>query len=357
MKNPFKFGEVIKQENFCNRRDELADLETYVKNCSKVFVYSERRFGKTSLVKLVQSRFEKEYLTTYLDLWKTNSEFAFANLFAKTMTASFADPGQKLAEAAGQILNKLKPVMTLGPDGSPQLSLDAAKRVPEHTIEEVLKVPQQVAEKKKKRVLVILDEIQEILAYESDTVQRHLRAAIQTQPEVAYIFLGSRKHLMEEMTLTESRPLYRAGVHYALPPISENHWIPFIAEKFQSFGDKRIDEEHCRALLTLSDNQPEYTQQLCFELWECTPEKGQVDENLLQTAVDKILKQENDGHASTWRRLKNKEQEVLKNLAADMPLDKDLAKELISEELVDLDSQDHPYIVNRNLKLWVKKNK
>jgi hypothetical protein len=49
MLNPFKFGGVVNKSAFCNRAKELADLNAYIANSAKLFLYSERRFGKTSL--------------------------------------------------------------------------------------------------------------------------------------------------------------------------------------------------------------------------------------------------------------------------------------------------------------------
>jgi hypothetical protein len=53
MINPFQYGNVVVGEAFCNRRAELRDLQRAVENGEKVFVYSERRLGKTSLVRTV----------------------------------------------------------------------------------------------------------------------------------------------------------------------------------------------------------------------------------------------------------------------------------------------------------------
>ncbi|TMP97725.1 MAG: hypothetical protein E6L07_01970 [Verrucomicrobia bacterium] len=50
MRNPFEYGGVVSGEAFCNRQKELADLRRAMENAEKLFVFSERRYGKTSLV-------------------------------------------------------------------------------------------------------------------------------------------------------------------------------------------------------------------------------------------------------------------------------------------------------------------
>ena len=51
MKNPFQYGGVVSGDAFCNRKKEVEDFLRAMENGEKLFVYSERRFGKTSLVR------------------------------------------------------------------------------------------------------------------------------------------------------------------------------------------------------------------------------------------------------------------------------------------------------------------
>ena len=89
---------------------------------------------------------------------------------------------------------------------------------------------------------MIFDEIQRILEYESDAVERQLRSIIQRHEAVSYLFLGSRKHLIQKMFLDRSRPLYRSAGHYPLGPIGARHWVPFISKKFRESGKAIPDD-------------------------------------------------------------------------------------------------------------------
>ncbi len=51
MRNPFEYGGVVSGEAFCNREKETSDLVRAMENGEKLFVFSERRYGKTSLVR------------------------------------------------------------------------------------------------------------------------------------------------------------------------------------------------------------------------------------------------------------------------------------------------------------------
>ena len=50
MKNPFVYGETVRGDNFCNRKQEINELVNYFKNGTNVIIFSPRRYGKTSLI-------------------------------------------------------------------------------------------------------------------------------------------------------------------------------------------------------------------------------------------------------------------------------------------------------------------
>lgn len=117
MSNPFKYGGVVGKGSFCNRKKELSDLSRAMENGDRLFLYSERRLGKTSLVKLALSNLpQKEYLWAYVDLWPTDGEATFATAIAKAITESLAGTADKmLAVAKGFFWNvKAMPIQHCG---------------------------------------------------------------------------------------------------------------------------------------------------------------------------------------------------------------------------------------------------
>src|SRR5215470_3844175 len=69
MRNPFQYGGVVRGSAFCNRTQEIRDLVRAAENAEKLFIYSERRMGKTSLVlHALRSLPHHAYTTAYVDL-------------------------------------------------------------------------------------------------------------------------------------------------------------------------------------------------------------------------------------------------------------------------------------------------
>jgi AAA+ ATPase superfamily predicted ATPase len=216
MKNPFRYGSVVRGDAFCNRKDEVRDLRRAMENAERLFVYSERRLGKTSLVRHTLEKLpKKEFVCVYVDLWPTDAEASFVTTTARAIVEAHATTSQKLLEAARALFTRLVPSVTLDDAGKPKLTLDLSRSGgPELELTEVLEAPAKIAEATGRRVVVVFDECQRLLEYGSDLVERRLRSVIQHHSDVAYIFLGSRKHLIQSMlraTTRSSRSRRRTG--------------------------------------------------------------------------------------------------------------------------------------------------
>src|SRR5690606_28769328 len=105
--------------------------------------------------------------------------------------------------------------------------------------------------------IMVFDEFQQIATYEDDLIERQLRSSIQHHSKVAYLFLGSRKHLLQSMFLEQSRPLYRSAMHYPIGPIAAKHWKPFIATRFRK-AHKQFDDELIEQLCLRTQGHPFY---------------------------------------------------------------------------------------------------
>ncbi len=316
MINPFVYGGVVGRGSFCNRRRELKDLMRAMENGERLFVFSKRRMGKTSLVRLALDNLPKRgYLGAYVDLWATDGPGSFTTTIARSVAQGLGSTTGRLLISAKEFFGHLMPAVTVAPDGSPQVTFaERASRLDGPTIEEILATPARIARERGCRVVIVLDEFQRILEYEDDSVERILRSVIQNQPEVAYIFLGSRKHLLQEMVLDQNRPLYRSGGHYPLGPISAEHWVPFVRKRFTDSGI-RIDDEEIRRVCVLTEGHPFYTQLLCHALWELAFGRKSVEPRLVEKALVILLSREEHVYAALWETLTMNARRVLLALA------------------------------------------
>jgi uncharacterized protein len=318
MKNPFEYGGVVTGHAFCNREAEKTDLLKAIRNDEKLFVFSERRFGKTSLVRNVIAKLpHKDTVSAYVDLWPTDDESSFVTALAKAITSSMTTSVEKLLTTAKELFSSLVPTITLNDEGKPELSFGFSRNVKiDQAIEEVLETADRIANKEKKNVVVVFDEFQQILQYENDLVERKLRSVIQNHRKVAYIFLGSRRHLIQKMFMEKNRPLYRAGGHYPLGPISEKDWTPFIRNHFRT-TERLISDDLIHSIYTRTQGHPFYTQHLCHAVWELCDRKAKVTPKMLDDATQLLLERENYAYTTLWESLAVNQRKFLKGLASE----------------------------------------
>ena len=374
MKNPFQYGGVVSGGAFCNRKTELADLLRAMENHEKLFVFSERRYGKTSLIQYALEKLPpKQYVCAYVDLWPTDGKPTFVTAVARAVTESMSTSSEKLLDTARTLFSRLVPSVTTDEEGKPVVTFGFGKGAgAEPELEEALEAPAKIAAKGKRRVVVVFDEFQQILEYGSDMVERKLRSIIQNHRHVSYIFLGSRKHLIQKMVMDSSRPLYRAGGHYPLGPIAEQHWLPFIRKRFLSAA-KRIDDEQIRSICRLTEGHPFYTQHLCHVLWELCETNAEVKNSLIESAVRILLDRESYAYTTLWESLAGNQKRFLKGLASEPAAIKPFAAEfiqrydlgsasnaqrametLLEKDIIDRDNGSF-VITDRFFKIWIQK--
>lgn len=316
MTNPFSYGGVVGPSSFCNREEDLRVLRRTVDNAGRLFLYAERRMGKTSLVRALLSDLpDEEYVAAYVDLWPTDGPASFAKAMAKATAEASSTTAEKLLENARTFFSSLRPSVTVDESGAPVLTFGAeSPSGAEPEIEEVLAAPAKAAETTGKRVAVVFDEFQQIATYETGRVERQLRSEIQHHEEVAYLFLGSRRHLIQEMFLDSKRPLYRSARHYPLRAIDEADWQPFIRERFERAG-KSIPESVVSKVCQAAEGHPFYVQHLCHVLWERCEEDGTVTAGDVDEAVRVLLDRESYAYTTLWEGLTTNQQRFLLGLA------------------------------------------
>jgi len=178
--------------------------------------------------------------------------------------------------------------------------------------EEVFTLPARLAAVRRRKVIVALDEFQAIGGFNGGSVEHAMRAAIQHQREVGYIFAGSEPTLMERM-LTPKRPFYKAGPVLRLEKIPPDEFAAFIDDRFARTG---INAEAGLgdAIVDLAANLPYDVQRLAHETWDEVRGRAKRRATLddLHAALTRLLAEQQMMFEAVWQRLTLAQRAVLR---------------------------------------------
>lgn len=100
----------------------------------------------------------------------------------------------------------------MSPDPTMDFSVSLGITPKEYAPEQILSLAEIIAQKQGKRIVVCIDEFQQIGEFpNSVTVQKRLRGAWQLQQNVSYCLFGSKKHLMTNMFQNKNMPFFQFG--------------------------------------------------------------------------------------------------------------------------------------------------
>ena len=320
--NPFRYGALALDEAFTDREGELAELNADVLNGQDVVVFAPRRYGKSSLVwRLAQDATAAGVLLAQLDLMTTPTRERFAEKLARAIHEQVASPlfraRERLKVFAGL---RIRPTVIVDPeDGSVSFSFEAeARRVDlDATIEGLLELPGRLGAERGRRVALVLDEFQEISAIGAE-LPRLMRAVFQAQPEVAHVYLGSKRHMMEQIFSDENEPFWRSAKQIELGPIAPGAFRPYIEERFKR-GRRRLDLPTLDGVLALTGGHPYATQELCYFLWQATPAGERASPERLEAALTGVLRSEHAHFSLVWENASAVQRLVLLALAREGP--------------------------------------
>ena len=128
-KNPFTYGDLVSDEAFTDREDELAQLTRDLWNGQNVALIAPRRYGKSSLVKAALSRLVGEgVLVVEVDLMTTPTKERFAAKLAKSVHDDVASSLMKAKEALRFFSGlRVVPTVSFDLDGSVRFSFSASR--------------------------------------------------------------------------------------------------------------------------------------------------------------------------------------------------------------------------------------
>lgn len=286
----FVYGVAVSDYNFIGRERETKRLLDNFKGGINVILMSPRRLGKTSLVKHVCNKLDdKDIITVYLDIFGCKSEYDFYNKLTAEVLKQTASKHELWFEEAKEFLYRLTPKISFSPEPNSDFSISLGITPKTHTPEEVLQMAETIAIKRKKRIVICIDEFQQIGEMaNSKQIQARLRTVWQHQKHVSYCLFGSKHHLMSSIFLHRSMPFFQFGDTISLNKIATENWVEYIVSHFAD-GKRTISRELAEEICKFTENYSAYVQQLAWLVFTLKEEGETVTENDVKQAENDLL--------------------------------------------------------------------
>lgn len=286
----FVYGVAVSDYNFIGRERETKRLLDNFKGGINVILMSPRRLGKTSLVKHVCNKLDdKDIITVYLDIFGCKSEYDFYNKLTAEVLKQTASKSELWFEEAKEFLYRLTPKISFSPEPNSDFSVSLGITPKTHTPEEVLQMAETIAIKRKKRIVICIDEFQQIgEMFNSKQIQARLRTVWQHQKHVSYCLFGSKHHLMSTIFLHRSMPFFQFGDTISLNKIATEDWVEYIVSHFAD-GKRTISHALAEEICKFTENYSAYVQQLAWLVFTLKEEGETVTEDDVKQAENDLL--------------------------------------------------------------------
>jgi len=323
--NPFVYGEVVPAAAFVDRVDELERLVGDLAAAQKVFLISPRRYGKSSLIRRALAAMARRgAITVEVTVSSFSSYVAFLEGYARAIVAAEAKWDRARAWLRDAVRSaraelryaedaeEAKGARAKGAKIDVSFPGVRSDRDVSRLAEEVFALPARLAADRGRAVVVALDEFQAVAGFDGGSVEHALRAAVQHQRQVGYVFAGSEPSLMERM-LGPKRPFYKAGPVMRLDKIPAEEFAAFIDARFARSGF-RPEEGLGAAIVDLAGNLPYDVQRLAHETWDEVRMRARRRATLddLHAALKRLLAEQQTMFEAVWQHLTLAQRGVLR---------------------------------------------
>ena len=177
MDRAFVYGMSVEGDNFTDRLKETKRLKLDFENGINVILISPRRMGKSSIVKKVKSEMNRpDIKVVFMDIYDCRSEYDFYNRFASVVIKETATKTEQILDNIKRFLVRLTPKIAFSPEPMSEISLSLGITPQNYQPEEILQLPEIIAQEQGVHLVVCIDEFQQIGEFSNSlSVQKRLR--------------------------------------------------------------------------------------------------------------------------------------------------------------------------------------
>jgi len=283
----FPTDEPVAPDQMIGRDEDVSRLVSSLATGQSLRILAPRRTGKTTVCDAALQRLRDEgWYTATVDLMQPSGAAGFAQVLTRALLANRPQLKKALAQARdawGRLSDRLRAQATVDLGEGVKIAFEPGGSIrdePDVALAEALELPQRLAEKDGRPVVVFLDELQELAAPAAPfgdpaRLQARMRATFQRARQVGLLFAGSREHAMKQVFQPDA-PLGGYGGSYSLSPIAVHEWEAGIAERFERASVDAVDagQTVVARIVELGNGHPRSTMLVAAEAYTAVREAG-----------------------------------------------------------------------------------
>lgn len=284
--NPFPIKGYISGSYFCDRENEIRILSSNIRNGIDTTLISPRRMGKTGLIFRLFDALEsqRQFHYIYADIFPTRNIADFIKVVSESVLQKYPEK-TKIGKQFFSFIKGLRPLISYDPlTGQPQLQINYQTTQEK---EQTLKGLFTFLEGLNKKIVVAIDEFQQINDYPEKNVEALLRTYTQNLKNIRFIFCGSKKGIMLQIFSNAKRPFYGSTQFMTLDKIDRDKYAVFITEMFKK-SKTSLSADAIEMIMDWTQGYTFYTQSLCNLLYSMGRKK--IDIEMVKYACMEILK-------------------------------------------------------------------
>lgn len=316
-------------DDFTDRAEERATLaQSLVTPRGHVILSGLRRIGKSSVLVAVRDDLQKAgHPVVYVDLWSASTLEDMTTRLASEATKAL---GKRWTDTAMTFAKRLKFKLEISETAGglllpmPAVELrEAPKADQRQRLVDAFDALEALAADKKAHLGVMIDEFQEIerlgAAAKGEpgvSAMRQIRAAIQHHTHVTYIFAGSDRRIIEQLTEEQSGALYNLGRRIELGPIPGELFAPWIDAELEKMGitpTAGVSE----MMITVAGDRTRDVRSLAETCAELGRREGVVEAATIVRAMETVVRERRNLYEMQWKVLTELEQNALRATAAE----------------------------------------
>ncbi len=188
MNSPFKYGKVVTGDTFINRVDDINRIQNNINAGINTILISPRRWGKSSLIKQIEYlNNDKNVRYAFIDFFNIRTEQDFLEKYSREIIKCSISKKEELLQAGRNFFQRITPSFSFGADPVNDFSVNFAWSEAQKRKDEIINLPQVIAEKKGIKIVVCIDEFQNITRLDNHVYfEQELRSYWQHHENTSY---------------------------------------------------------------------------------------------------------------------------------------------------------------------------